>query len=68
MKKLLKFLKGYVKESIIAPLFKLLEACFELFVPIVIKSIVDIGIGKAEKAYVIRMSLMLVLLAVIGLI
>lgn len=68
MKKLLKYLKGYIKESIIAPLFKLLEACFELFVPIVIKNIVDIGIGRADKAYVIRMSLLLVLLAVVGLI
>jgi len=68
MRKLLKYLKGYVKESILAPLFKLLEACFELFVPIVIKRIVDIGIGQADKAFVIKMSLLLVLLAVVGLI
>lgn len=68
MRKLLVYLRGYVKESILAPLFKLLEACFELFVPIVIKRIVDIGIGQGDKAYVFKMSLLLVLLAVIGLI
>lgn len=68
MRKLLVYLRGYVKESILAPLFKLLEACFELFVPIVIKRIVDTGIGQGDKAYVIKMSLLLVLLAVIGLI
>jgi len=68
MRKLLLYLKGYVKESILAPLFKLLEACFELYVPIVIKKIVDTGIGQADKAYVIKMSLLLVLLAIIGLI
>lgn len=68
MNKLLIYLKGYVKESILAPLFKLLEASFELFVPIVIKSIVDIGIGQADKGYIIRMSLLLVLLAVVGMI
>ncbi|NLC19599.1 MAG: ABC transporter ATP-binding protein, partial [Clostridiales bacterium] len=68
MRKLLIYLKGYIKESILAPLFKLLEACFELFVPIVIKRIVDTGIGQGDKAYVIKMSILLVLLAVIGLI
>jgi len=43
------YLKGYIKESILGPLLKLLEASFELLVPIVIKSIVDTGIGRADK-------------------
>lgn len=68
MKKLLIYLKGYVKESILAPLFKLLEASFELFVPIVIKRIVDIGIGQADTKFAVRMGLLLVLLAVVGII
>ena len=68
MKKLLVYLKDYRKESILGPLFKLLEASFELFVPIVIKSIVDIGIGQADKGYVVKMCLLLVLLGVVGMI
>lgn len=68
MKKLLVYLKGYIKESILGPLFKLLEASFELFVPIVIKSIVDIGIGQADKSYIVKMCLLLVLLGVVGMI
>jgi len=68
MKKLLVYLKGYIKESILGPLFKLLEASFELLVPIVIKNIVDVGIGKADKSYIIQMCLLLVLLGVVGLI
>ncbi len=68
MKKLLVYLNGYIKESIFGPLFKLLEASFELFVPIVIKSIVDIGIGQADKGYIVKMCLLLVLLGVVGMI
>ncbi|HHX11804.1 MAG TPA: ABC transporter ATP-binding protein, partial [Clostridiales bacterium] len=68
MKKLMVYLKGYIKESILGPLFKLLEASFELIVPLVIKSIVDIGIGQADKGYLLKMSLALVLLGVIGMI
>ncbi len=68
MKKLLVYLKGYIKESILGPLFKLLEASFELFVPIVIKSIVDTGIGQADKGYIVKMCILLVLLGVIGMI
>lgn len=68
MKKLSVYLKGYIKESILGPLFKLLEASFELLVPIVIKSIVDIGIGQAERGYVVKMCLLLVLLGVVGMI
>jgi ABC-type multidrug transport system fused ATPase/permease subunit len=68
MKKLLLYLKGYIKESILGPLFKLLEASFELFVPIVIKSIVDIGIGQADRVYIVKMCLLLVLLGVVGMV
>lgn len=68
MKKLLVYLEGYIKESILGPLFKLLEASFELFVPIVIKSIVDIGIGQADKGYIVKMSLLLVLLGIVGMV
>ncbi|HPD00968.1 MAG TPA: ABC transporter ATP-binding protein [Acetivibrio sp.] len=68
MKKLLVYLKGYIKESILGPLFKLLEASFELLVPIVIKCIVDIGIGQANSGYVVKMCLLLVLLGIVGMI
>ena len=49
MKSLLKYLKDYKKESILAPLFKMLEASFELFIPLVVASIIDIGIGNQDK-------------------
>ena len=52
MKKTLSYLKSYKKECILAPLFKLLEACFELFVPLVIADIIDIGISGGNKGYV----------------
>ncbi|HOQ01007.1 MAG TPA: ABC transporter ATP-binding protein [Acetivibrio clariflavus] len=68
MRKLLIYLKDYRKESILGPLFKLLEASFELLVPIVIKSIVDTGIGQANKVYIVKMCLLLVLLGVVGMI
>ena len=67
MFKLLKHMKGYVKECVISPLFKLLEACFELFVPLVVARIIDIGIANGDKGYVTRQCLILVGLAVIGL-
>lgn len=60
-------MKGYVKECVISPLFKLLEACFELFVPLVVARIIDIGIANGDKGYVTRQCLILVGLAVIGL-
>jgi len=68
VKKLLVYLKGYEKETILGPLFKLLEALFELFVPVIIKNIVDIGIGQADKGYIVRMCLLLALLGVVGMI
>ena len=67
MFKLLKHMKGYTKECIISPLFKLLEACFELFVPLVVARIIDIGIASGDKKYVTNQCLILVALAVIGL-
>lgn len=67
MKKLLVYLKEYKKESILGPLFKLLEASFELIVPLVMATIIDAGVKNADKAYIMKMCLVLVLLAVIGL-
>lgn len=67
MKRLLKYLKSYRKECLIAPLFKLLEAAFELFVPKVMASIIDVGIKNQDGPYVIKMGLVLIALAVIGL-
>lgn len=67
MKKLLVYLKDYIKESILGPLFKLLEALFELFVPLVIAAIIDTGIENGDKGYIIKMCLVLVLLGFVGL-
>lgn len=67
MKKLLIYLKEYRKEACLAPIFKMLEAVFELFVPLVIKGIIDYGIAAEDRAYCLRMGLLLLLLAVIGL-
>lgn len=67
MKKTLSYLKSYKKECILAPLFKLLEACFELFVPLVIADIIDIGISGGNKGYVWGRVGILALLAVYGL-
>lgn len=67
MKKLLIYLKAYRKEACLAPIFKMLEAVFELFVPLVIKGIIDYGIAAKDRAYCLRMGLLLLLLAVIGL-
>lgn len=67
MKKLLYFLKDYKKESVLGPLFKLLEASFELIVPLVMAAIIDTGVASADGGYIMKMCLVLVLLAVIGL-
>ena len=67
MKKLFIYLKDYRKESVLGPLFKLLEAGFELVVPLVVAAIIDRGIGHADKEYIIRMCLVLVALGLIGL-
>lgn len=68
MKKLAGFLKGYIPETIFGPLFKLLEASLELIVPLVIAGLIDSGIGKGDKSYIIKMCLLLVLLGAVGLI
>lgn len=68
MLKLIKYLKGYIKESVIGPLFKLLEACFELIVPLVMANIIDIGIKNGDKAYILKMGGIMVLLGVLGLV
>lgn len=68
MKKLLVYLKDCKKEVVLAPLFKLLEACFELFVPLVIASIIDKGIPDQDMGYIGKMGLCLLALAVIGLV
>lgn len=67
MKSLLKYLRNYKKESVFAPLFKMLEASFELFVPLVVAKIIDNGIAKGDNIYVLKMGGALLLLAIIGL-
>lgn len=68
MKQILKYLKEYKKECICAPLFKLLEASFELIVPLVMAAIIDNGITASDKSYIWKMGGVLVLLAAVGLI
>ena len=68
MRKLLVYMKQYVKESILGPLFKLLEASFELFVPLVMAAIIDRGIANADTPYILRMGGLLIALALVGLI
>ena len=68
MLRLARYLKDYKVESVLAPLFKFLEAAFELLVPLVIAKIIDIGIGNKNSNYIIKMGILLVTLAVIGLI
>ncbi|HCI64098.1 MAG TPA: ATP-binding protein [Clostridiales bacterium] len=67
MKSLLRYLKGYEKQCVLGPVFKLLEATFELFVPLVVAKIVDQGIRNGDTGYVIRMCLVMVALGIIGL-
>ena len=68
MKSLLRYLGSYKKESILAPLFKLLEALFELFVPLVMARIIDIGIKNSDIGYILKMGGLLILLGIIGLV
>ena len=67
MKRLLYYMKEYKKESILGPLFKLLEASFELLVPLVVASIIDTGITNGDGGYVLKMGGLLILLGIIGL-
>lgn len=68
MKSLLSYLKDYKKESVLGPLFKLLEASFELFVPLVMSAIIDTGIANRDTGYIVRMCGILVALGLIGLV
>lgn len=68
MRKLLIYLKDYKKESILAPLFKMLEASFELLVPLVVAAMIDVGIPNKDTSYIIKMCLIMVALGVIGLV
>ncbi len=68
MKSLLVYLKDYKKETIMAPLFKMLEASFELFVPLVMAAVIDVGIAGEDRPYIIRMCLVLIALGLIGLV
>lgn len=68
MKKLLIYLRNYKKECVLAPLFKMLEASFELFVPLVMAAIIDTGIVNGDKNYIVKMCMLLIVLGVIGLI
>ena len=67
MKKILNYLSAYKKEAVLAPLFKMLEASFELLVPLVMAQIIDTGIKNQDLAYILKMGAVLVLLGVIGL-
>lgn len=67
MKKLLRYLRGYVWETILAPLFKMLEASFELIVPLVTAQIIDVGIVRRDGAFIWKMGLVMVALGLVGL-
>ncbi len=68
MKSLLVHLKNYKKESVCAPLFKMLEALFELFVPLVMAAVIDVGIAQKDRPYIVKMCFVLVALGLIGLV
>ena len=68
LRALLKYLRNYKKETVLAPLFKLLEASFELFVPLVMAAIIDHGIGQGDGVYVLKMGGVLIALGLIGLV
>lgn len=68
MRKLFKYFKSYIKETILAPLFKLLEALLELFIPLVVAAIIDNGIGLSDKSYVIKMIIVMISCGIVGLI
>ena len=68
MRKLLRFLKPYRIESVLGPLFKMLEALFELFIPLVVADIVDVGIANGDKRYILQQCGIMVLLGIIGLV
>ncbi len=67
MRKLMRYIRGYEKQAVLAPLFKMLEACFELFVPFVVAGIIDTGIKNADTVYIWQRCGLLVILAAVGL-
>lgn len=67
MKRLWIYLKEYKKECVLAPLFKMLEAIFELLVPLVMAAVIDTGIAGNQKGYIIKMCLVMVALGIVGL-
>ena len=67
MKRILKYMRGYGKECVLGPLFKLLEASFELMIPLVVAQIVDVGIKNGDTGYIVKMCLVMVLLGIVGL-
>lgn len=68
VKRLWVYLKDYKKECVLAPLFKMLEASFELFVPLIVAAIIDTGIANGDTGYILKMCMILILLALIGLV
>lgn len=68
MKALFKYFKGYGKECVLGPLFKLLEASFELLIPLVVVQIIDVGIAEGDRVYIVKMCLIMVALGIIGLV
>lgn len=66
MNLIIKYIKPYVKESVCAPLFKMLEAVLELFVPLVVAAVIDNGIGKGDTGYIVKMVAVMAVLAVVG--
>ena len=68
LKKLLKYMRGYGKECVLGPLFKLLEASFELMIPLVVANIVDQGIGNGDGSYIVKMCAVMIALGIIGLV
>lgn len=67
MRSLMVYLKNYKKETVLAPLFKMLEALFDLFVPLVMAAVIDKGIARSDQSYIVRMCLLLIALGIIGL-
>ena len=67
MKYILKYFKKYKKESILAPLFKMLEACFDLVVPLIVANMIDVGIANGDKSYILTRFGLLLAMAVFGL-
>ena len=68
MKQILRYMRGYIKECVLGPLFKLLEASFELMIPLVVAQIVDVGIANNDAGYIVKMCLIMVGLGIVGLI